>query len=197
MRIVAATKNKGKIKEIKSILADSGYEILSMEDIGIDAEVDEDADTFEGNALKKAVEIMKLCGEITIADDSGLVVEALGGKPGVYSARYSGVHGDDLANNKLLLKNMEGEKNRNAKFVCAVAAAFPNGDTLCVSGEFCGEIGYEMRGTNGFGYDSLFCLPEYGNKTSAEISSEEKNKISHRSKALHKLKDELNKRLKG
>ena len=197
MRIVAATKNKGKIKEIKSILADSGYEILSMEDIGIDAEVDEDADTFEGNALKKAAEIMKLCGEITIADDSGLVVEALGGEPGVYSARYSGVHGDDLANNKLLLKNMEGEKNRSAKFVCAVAAAFPNGDTFCVSGEFCGKIGYEMRGTNGFGYDSLFCLPEYGNKTSAEISHEEKNKISHRSKALHKLKDELNKRLKG
>lgn len=197
MKIVAATKNKGKIKEIKSILSDSDYQILSMEDIGIDVDVEEDSDTFEGNAIKKAAEIMKICGEITIADDSGLMVEALNGEPGVYSARYAGKHGDDIANNLLLLEKMEGVKNRNAKFVCAVAAAFPDGTVICVNGEFHGQIGYEMRGTNGFGYDSLFCLPEYQNLTSAEISSEEKNKISHRAKALEKLKVELSNKLKG
>lgn len=195
MKIVAATKNKGKIREIKSILSGSGFEIFSMEDIGITADVVENADTFEGNALKKAVEIMKMCGEITIADDSGLVTEALGGEPGIYSARYAGSHGDDLANNLLLLKNMQGKENRNAKFVCAMAAAFPNGDTFCVTGEFHGQIGYEMKGDNGFGYDSIFYLPEYGNLSSAEISPEGKNKISHRFKALKKLKDELLKRI--
>lgn len=193
MRIIAATKNKGKIKEIKSILSD--YDILSMEEIGIDIDVNEDADTFEGNAIKKAVDIMKACGEITIADDSGLVVEALGGEPGVYSARYSGQHGNDIENNLLVLKKMEGIKNRNAKFVCAMAAAFPDGRQCCVKGEFYGEIGFEMKGDGGFGYDSIFYLPEYG-QTSAEISADEKNKISHRASALQKLKVKLNEMLK-
>lgn len=192
MKIVVATKNKGKMREIKSIFSDSKYEILSMEDIGIDIEVEENADTFEGNAKKKAIEIMRICNEITLADDSGLVVEALNGAPGVYSARYAGEHGDDLQNNLLLLKNMENEQNRNAKFVCAMALAFPNGQILTAEGEFHGQIDYEMKGTGGFGYDVLFYLPEYG-MTSAEISSEEKNKISHRSKALHLIKEKLNK----
>ncbi len=191
MKIVVATKNKGKIREIKAILSDTKYEILSMEDIGLDIEVDEDADTFAGNAQKKAVEIMKVCNEITLADDSGLVVEALDGAPGVYSARYAGEHGDDLQNNLLLLKNMEGQKNRNAKFVCAMAMAFPDGKIINTEGEFHGKIDYEMKGTGGFGYDVLFFLPEY-NMTSAEISAEEKNKISHRSKALMLLKEKLN-----
>ncbi len=191
MKIVVATKNKGKLKEIKAILSDTGYEIVSMADIGLDIEVDEDADTFTGNAIKKAVEIMKVCNEITLADDSGLVVEALGGAPGVYSARYAGEHGDDLQNNLLLLKNMEGQENRDAKFVCAMAVAFPNGKTINVEGEFHGQIDYEMKGTGGFGYDVLFYLPEY-NMTSAEISAEEKNKISHRSKALKLIKEKLN-----
>ena len=191
MKIVVATKNKGKMREINAILADSKYEILSMEDVGIDIEVEENADTFSGNATKKAVEIMKICNEITLADDSGLVVEALNGAPGVYSARYAGEHGDDLQNNLLLLKNMENQKNRNAKFVCAMALAFPDGRIINVEGEFHGQIDYEMKGTGGFGYDVLSYLPEYG-MTSAEISAEEKNKISHRSKALHLIKEKLN-----
>lgn len=191
MKIIVATKNKGKMREIKSILSDPKYEILSMEDIGLDVEVEENADTFTGNATKKAVEIMKLCNEITLADDSGLVVDALDGAPGVYSARYAGEHGDDLQNNLLLLKNMENESNRKAKFVCAIALAFPNGKVLNVEGEFHGQIDYEMKGTGGFGYDVLFYLPEY-KMTSAEISAEEKNKISHRAKALHLIKEKLN-----
>ena len=190
MKIVVATKNQGKMREIKDILSDEKYEVLSMSDLGIDAEVEENADTFTGNATKKAVEIMKLCNEITLADDSGLVVEALNGAPGVYSARYAGEHGDDLQNNLLLLKNMENETNRKAKFVCAMALAFPDGKTINVEGEFHGLIDYEMKGTGGFGYDVLFYLPEYG-MISAEISSEEKNKISHRSKALQLIKDKL------
>lgn len=191
MRIVVATKNKGKMREIKAILSDSKYEILSMEDIGLDIEVEENADTFMGNAIKKAVEIMKACNEITLADDSGLVVDALGGAPGVYSARYAGEHGDDMQNNLLLLKNMESQQNRKAKFVCAMALAFPDGRIINVEGEFHGQIDYEMKGTGGFGYDVLFYLPEY-NMTSAEISADEKNKISHRSKALQLIKEKLN-----
>lgn len=191
MKIIVATKNKGKMREIKSILDNPKYEILSMEDIGIDVEVDEDADTFTGNATKKAVEIMKACNEITLADDSGLVVDALGGAPGVYSARYAGEHGDDLENNLLLLKNMENEKNRAAKFVCAMALAFPDGRIINVEGEFHGQIDYEMKGTGGFGYDCLFYLPEY-DMASAQISAEEKNKISHRAKALQLIKEKLN-----
>lgn len=190
MKIVIATKNKGKLQEIKAILSDEKYEIVSMNDMGIDIEVDEDADTFSGNAQKKAIEIMKVCNEITLADDSGLVVDALNGAPGVYSARYAGEHGDDLQNNLLLLKNMENETNRKAKFVCAMALAFPDGKVICVEGEFHGLIDYEMKGTGGFGYDVLFYLPEYG-MTSAEISAEEKNKISHRSKALNLIKEKL------
>lgn len=191
MRIVVATKNKGKMREIKAILSDSKYEILSMEDIGLDIEVEENTDTFTGNAIKKAVEIMKACNEITLADDSGLVVDALGGAPGVYSARYAGEHGDDMQNNLLLLKNMESQQNRKAKFVCAMALAFPDGRIINVEGEFHGQIDYEMKGTGGFGYDVLFYLPEY-NMTSAEISADEKNKISHRSKALQLIKEKLN-----
>ena len=190
MKIVVATKNQGKLREIKAILSDKEYEIVSMSDEGIDIEVDENADTFSGNATKKAVEIMKACNEITLADDSGLVVEALDGAPGIYSARYSGEHGDDLQNNLLLLKNMENETNRKAKFVCAMTLAFPDGKIINVEGEFHGLIDYEMKGSGGFGYDVLFYLPEYG-MTSAEISSEEKNKISHRSKALQLIKEKL------
>ncbi|MBR0278002.1 MAG: XTP/dITP diphosphatase [Clostridia bacterium] len=192
MKIVAATKNKGKIKEIKNILSESEYEIVSMSDIGIKTDVVEDGATFEENALKKAVEIMSQCNEITLADDSGLVVEALNGEPGIYSARYSGVHGQDIDNNILLLKNMEGKKDRRAKFVCAMALVFPNGRKICVKGEFHGNIGYEMKGSNGFGYDSVFYPLGY-DKTSAEISPEEKDKISHRAKALNALKAELTK----
>ncbi len=189
-KIVVATKNQGKLREIKAILGNSGYEFVSMQDMGIDIDVVEDADTFLGNATKKAVEIMKACGEITLADDSGLCVDALNGAPGVYSARYAGDNQDDLANNLLLLKNMEGVKNRNAHFTCAMVIAFPDGKIISHCGEFHGEIDHEMKGTGGFGYDVLFYLPEY-KMTSAEISAEEKNKISHRAKALWGIKEKL------
>ena len=142
-RIVVATKNQGKMREIKAILGDTGYEFVSMGELGINIDVVEDADTFLGNAEKKAVEIMKACGEITLADDSGLCVEALGGAPGVYSARYSGEGATDLKNNLLLLKNMEGVENRKAYFACAMVVAFPDGKIISHCGEFHGEIDYE------------------------------------------------------
>lgn len=196
MRLVVATKNEGKLREFKEILKGTCFEVVSMGDIGLDIDVEEDADTFEGNAVKKATQIMKACGEITVADDSGLCVEALGGAPGVYSARYSGSGATDLKNNIKLLKSMEGVENRNAKFVCAIAAAFPDGRTITVAGEFHGFIDYEMKGTGGFGYDVLFYLPEY-KMTSAQIPPGLKNHISHRGKALVKLKEKLTERQKG
>lgn len=187
MKLVVATKNQGKIREFKEIFSGTKYEIVSMSEMGIDEDVVEDCATFEGNALKKATEIMRVCSEITVADDSGLCVEALSGAPGIYSARYSGEGATDLKNNLKLLEAMKDEPNRNAKFVCAIAIAFPSGETKTLTGEFHGEIAHEMSGTGGFGYDVLFYLPEY-NMTSAEISAELKNKISHRGKALTELK---------
>lgn len=190
MKLVAATKNKGKIREFRSILGELGFEVVSMDEYGIDADVDENGSTFLENAVIKATEIMKLCGEITIADDSGLEVDALDGAPGIYSARYSGEPCDDLRNNQKLLKAMEGVENRNANFTCAIAVAFPDGRVKTAEGKFYGQIDYEMKGTGGFGYDVLFYLPEY-KMTSAEIPAEEKNKISHRYKALKKICEEL------
>ena len=188
MKLVVATKNEGKMREIRAILADTNWEVVSMKDMKIDIDVVEDKDTFEGNALKKAEEIMRACNEVTLADDSGLMVDALDGAPGVYSARYAGNDATDDDNNYKLLSAMENEKNRSARFVCTLALAFPDGRREWVRGEFEGEIGYEMKGNGGFGYDVLFYLPEY-NKTSAEIPAEIKNKISHRGKALQKLKE--------
>lgn len=193
MKLVAATKNKGKLREFKAIFEGTQWEIVGMDELGIDIDVVEDADTFEGNALKKAVEIMRHCGEATVADDSGICVDALGGAPGVYSARYSGEGATDEKNNLKLLAEMEDEKNRAAKFVCAVAVAFPSGETKVLTGEFHGQIGYEMKGSGGFGYDVLFYLPQY-DKTGAEIDAALKNKISHRAKALEALKEYLNQR---
>lgn len=190
MRIVAATKNKGKIREFNQILEPMGFEVVSMGDLGIDVDVDENGETFLENAIIKATEIMKVCNEITIADDSGLCVDALNGAPGVYSARYSGEPCDDKRNNLKLLKEMEGVKNRRAHFTCAIAVAFPDGEIKTAQGEFHGLIDFEMKGTGGFGYDVLFYLPEY-NMTSAEISADVKNKISHRYKALKKIAEEL------
>ena len=190
MKIVAATKNKGKLREFNHILGPMGFEVVSMNDLGINVDVDENGETFLENAVKKATEIMKICGEITIADDSGLCVDSLNGAPGVYSARYSGEECDDLKNNLKLLKAMEGVKERGAHFTCAIAVAFPDGRIKTAEGEFYGQIDYEMKGTGGFGYDVLFYLPEY-KMTSAEIPAEEKNKISHRYKALKKIADEL------
>jgi XTP/dITP diphosphohydrolase len=190
LKLIVATKNAGKIREFKEILKDLGCEIVPMTECGINVDVVEDADTFLGNAIKKATEIMKLTGEITIADDSGLMVDALMGAPGVYSARYAGEHATDLENNIKLLDQMKDIAIRSARFVCTIAVAFPNGKIETAYGEMEGLIDYEMKGSGGFGYDVLFYLPEH-KKTSAEIPSDVKNKISHRYKALCKLKEIL------
>ena len=189
LKIFLATGNKHKIEEISDIFSDiENVEILSIND-GIEIpEVIEDGTTFEENSKKKAVEIAKFLNMITIADDSGLCVDALNGEPGVYSARYSGT-GDDLKNNEKLIENLKGLENRKAKFVSVITLAKPNGETFSFEGEILGEIVDNPRGNTGFGYDPHFYVEEY-QKTLAELP-ELKNKISHRAKALEKLKKEL------
>ena len=189
LKIFLATGNKHKIEEISDIFSDiENVEILSIKD-GVEIpEVIEDGTTFEENSKKKAVEIAKFLNMITIADDSGLCVDALNGEPGVYSARYSGT-GDDLKNNEKLIENLKGVENRKAKFVSVITLAKPNGETFSFEGEILGEIVDNPRGNTGFGYDPHFYVEEY-QKTLAELP-ELKNKISHRAKALEKLKQEL------
>ena len=187
MIIYAATKNKGKIKEINDILNGSNFECRVFPEL---EDVEETGTTFEENAsIKSNFLSNKLKDEYVIADDSGLCVDYLNGQPGVYSARYAGIHGDDNANNKKLLKEMENVENRACKFVCVISLS-KNGKIIkTFYGELCGTLGYEEKGSNGFGYDPLFML-ENG-KTTAELSSEEKNKISHRYKALEQLREFL------
>ena len=189
LKIFLATGNKHKIEEISDIFSDiENVEILSIKD-GVEIpEVIEDGTTFEENSKKKAVEIAKFLNMITIADDSGLCVDALNGEPGVYSARYSGT-GDDLKNNEKLIENLKGIENRKAKFVSVITLAKPNGETFSFEGEILGEIIDNPRGNTGFGYDPHFYVEEY-QKTLAELL-QLKNKISHRAKALEKLKKEL------
>ena len=189
LKIFLATGNKHKIEEISDIFSDiENVEILSIKD-GVEIpEVIEDGTTFEENSKKKAVEIAKFLNMITIADDSGLCVDALNGEPGVYSARYSGT-GDDLKNNEKLIENLKGIENRKAKFVSVITLAKPNGETFSFEGEILGEIIDNPRGNTGFGYDPHFYVEEY-QKTLAQLP-ELKNKISHRAKALEKLKKEL------
>ena len=189
LKIFLATGNKHKIEEISDIFSGiENVEILSIKD-GVEIpEVIEDGTTFEENSKKKAVEIAKFLNMITIADDSGLCVDALNGEPGVYSARYSGT-GDDLKNNEKLIENLKGVENRKAKFVSVITLAKPNGETFSFEGEILGEIVDNPRGNTGFGYDPHFYVEEY-QKTLAQLP-EVKNKISHRAKALEKLKKEL------
>ncbi len=194
MKIFLATGNKHKIKEIEKIFKMDNVEILSIND-GIEIpEVEEDGITFEENSKKKALEIAKFTNMITIADDSGLCVDALNGAPGVYSARYAGEHGNDLDNNKKLVKELQGIENRKARFVAVITLAKPTGETYSFRGEVEGEIIDNPQGTEGFGYDPHFFMKEYG-KTLAEIP-EIKNKISHRARALEKLKENLDEILK-
>ncbi len=183
MKLVAATGNAHKLKEIKAILKDT--ELVSMREIGFEGEIEETGETFLENALIKARAVCKATNLPALADDSGLCVDALGGAPGVYSARYSG--GGDRENRKLLLKNLEGKEDRRAHFCCAVALVFPNGKELVAEGKTYGEILYEERGTNGFGYDPLFFSDDL-HKTFAEATDEEKNVVSHRSRALFELR---------
>lgn len=186
-KIVFATKNKGKLKEIIAKLPD--YDVVSMEEAGIDIDIEENGSTFEENAVIKAETIMKACNEIVIADDSGLEIDYLDKAPGVYSARFLGHETSyDYKNKKILemLKDVPDEK-RTARFVCAMAAAFPRGKTRVTRGTIEGIIGHSITGDNGFGYDPIFFVPQL-NKTTAELSMEEKNKISHRGKALDNIR---------
>lgn len=191
-RLIFATGNEHKMVEIREILGELPVEILSMKDVGIKADIVENGNTFEENALIKAKEVCKLAGEMVLADDSGLEIAYLNGEPGIYSARYMGEDTSYRIKNQNLIDRLEGvpDEKRTARFVCAIAAAFPDGRSFVVRGTIEGIIGYEERGTNGFGYDPIFYLPERGVST-AEIPPEEKNSISHRGNALRKMKELL------
>lgn len=191
-QLIFATGNAGKMREIRQIMADMPLDIKSMKEAGVSADIVEDGKTFEENALIKARAIHKLTGGIVLADDSGLVVDYMDGMPGIYSARFMGEDTSyDIKNKAIIdaLEKAEGEE-RSARFVCAIAAVLPDGSERVVRAAMEGRIGYEIAGQNGFGYDPIFFLPEYG-KTSAEISPEEKNEISHRGKALRLMREEL------
>lgn len=193
MKIIAATHNKDKIREIRQILADAGVCIVSMSEAGLDAlDVEENGSTFEENATLKAEEVTRLTGIAALADDSGLCVDALAGAPGIYSARYAGPEADTRANNEKLLEAMRDvpEAERTGRYVSAVALAYPDGRLLVVRGECEGRILFEERGSGGFGYDTLFA-PEGSERSFAEMSAEEKNRISQRSRALAQLRDAL------
>ena len=198
MKIVFASGNRHKIEEFEAILKKHipDIEIVSMKDVGIFDDIVEDGSTFEENAIIKASAVAKY-GYIGVADDSGLSVDALGGAPGIYSARYAGEHGNDKKNNIKLLENMKNIENRKGAFVCTIACVFPSNDThsdFCVRGECFGTITHEERGEGGFGYDPLFFVEKY-NKTYAELTPDEKNNISHRAVATELFAKELRQRL--
>ncbi len=192
-QMVFATKNEGKMKEIREIMGDLDMKILSMEEAGIDIPIEENGDTFEANALIKARAVSEEAGCLVLADDSGLVIDALNGQPGVHSARYLGEDTSYEIKNQKILEQLQDvpEDQRSARFVCVIAAVYPDGRVLVTRETMEGYIGYEAKGENGFGYDPIFYLPEYG-CSSAELSLEEKNMISHRGKALREIKERLN-----
>ena len=191
-KMIFATGNEGKMREVRMILGDLGAEILSLKEAGIQAEAEENGTTFEENAVIKAKEIMEKTGALVLADDSGLEVDALNGEPGIYSARYMGHETSYHIKNKNLIERLEGKtgEERSARFVCAIAACFPDVRVLTTRGTMEGQIGYEEKGENGFGYDPIFYLPEY-QCYSGELPLEEKNKLSHRGKALRLMKEQL------
>ena len=184
-RIVVATGNAHKLKELNDIFG-SSVELISMREAGFNGDIVEDGDTFEANSAIKAEAVSKFCGLPALADDSGLSVDALGGAPGVYSARYAGDHGDDDANNDLLLKNMENISDRTCRFVCAMALALPGEETRVVRGECVGELLYARAGEGGFGYDPLFCV---NGESFAQMGEKRKNAISHRAVASEKMRE--------
>ena len=192
-KVIFATGNQGKMKEIREILGDLDIELLSLKDAGIDADIVEDGKTFEENAQIKAKTICDLTGEIVLADDSGLEVDYLDGAPGIYSARYLGEDTSYDIKNADLLKRCEGvpEEKRDARFVCVIACAYPDGNVITTKGVIEGKLAHEPKGTHGFGYDPIFYLPERG-CTTGELLPEEKNKISHRGIALRKMVEKLN-----
>lgn len=187
MKIIIATHNKHKLQEMSRILSPMGYEVITDRDLGIElTDAEENGKTFLDNARIKAESGCKESGLPCIADDSGLCVDALDGAPGVFSARYSGVHGDDDGNNKKLLSELDGvpTEKRTAHFACAICVSFPDGSEVTATGKCEGYIGYEKKGTNGFGYDPLFMV---GDRSLAEMTAEEKDAISHRGNALKEL----------
>lgn len=194
--IVFATGNQGKMREIRKILGDMDVEILSMKEAGISVDIIEDGTTFEENAIIKAKAVARETKYIVLADDSGLEIDYLNKEPGIYSARYLGEDTSYDIKNRNLIERLEGveDEKRTARFVCAIAAAMPDGEIITTHGVIEGRIGYEPKGSNGFGYDPIFYVPEYG-CSSAELSEEEKNAISHRGKALEAMKEELKKRI--
>ena len=191
-RIIFATGNENKMKEIRQILGDMDVEILSMKQAGISADIEEDGKTFEENAVIKATAIAEMTNEIVLADDSGLEIDYINKEPGIYSARYMGEDTSYRIKNANLIERLEGvpDEERTARFVCAIAAVLPDGRVLETRETIEGRIGYEERGENGFGYDPIFMLPQYG-KSTAELSPELKNELSHRGKALRLMKEKL------
>lgn len=203
MRIIFATGNEGKMREIRAILGDMEIEVCSMREAGLALDIEEDGTTFEENARIKADAVAKALAAqgkteecVVMADDSGLEIDALNKEPGVYSARYLGEETPFSEKSEDLLRRLKDvpEEKRTARFVCAIAAVFPGGEEVVTEGVVEGRIGCELRGDNGFGYDPIFYLPERG-RTAAELTDEEKNQISHRSRALEQMKEELRKRV--
>lgn len=199
MKVIVATGNKDKVKEIREILQDMDACVVTMKEAGFFAEPEEDGSTFQENAIIKAKAVARKAAEdeawrdaIVMADDSGLVIDALNGEPGIYSARYLGHDTSYRVKNADLIRRLDGVsgEERSARFVCAIAAVCPDGKVLTSEGAMEGQIGYEECGENGFGYDPIFYLPEYG-CTSAQLSPEEKNRISHRGKALRAMREKL------
>ena len=204
-KIIFATGNAGKMREIREILADMDMEVLSMKEAGVEADIVEDGATFEENAVIKAKAVANMLEErsgkgqgaaIVLADDSGLEIDALNKEPGIYSARYLGEDTPYSVKSANLIERLAGvpDEERTARFVCAIAAVMPNGETFTTQGVIEGRIGYEEKGNNGFGYDPIFYVPEYG-RTTAQLTEDEKNRISHRGKALEAMKNELKKRI--
>ena len=191
MEIVIASRNKHKISELEALLAKyiDGVKLLSLDDVGLYGDVEEDGNTFEENAFIKARYAAK-SGKISVGDDSGLCVTALDGAPGIFSARYAGEHGNDEANNAKLLTDLADKSDKSAAFVCTVACVFPDGREFSVEGKACGEITDKASGKGGFGYDPIFLLPELG-KTFADLTAEEKNAISHRGRAIEAFASKL------
>ena len=189
-KIIFATGNQDKMKEIRMILADLGMPVYSMKEAGIDIDIVEDGTTFEENAMIKAEAIAKLTDAVVLADDSGLEIDYLNREPGIYSARYAGTDTSYDIKNNLLLQRLEGvpDEKRTARFVCVIAAVFPDGSKETVRGTIEGRIGYEIAGEHGFGYDPIFYLPEYG-CTTAELDPVKKNELSHRGKALRLMRE--------
>ena len=190
MKLIIASNNKHKIYEIKKILGEAFDEIVSLKEAEIDHETVEDGTTFMQNAIKKAREIAEISGEASLADDSGISAHALGDEPGVYSARYAGCHGDDEANNALLLERLEDKDDKGAHYTCAMALAYSDGRMVTAEGYMYGSITKDRRGDRGFGYDPIF-IPDGESRTVAEMTDEEKNAISHRGKALAALLEKL------